>query len=392
MSSPIADTPVAASRLAWTSPLTEARGTDRSAGPREDLQGAYRRLLAQSSAARFREVRDGRHGRHDRIEVCQLLVEESAEQIFDDPAAALDLARLAVALAERLEDPEWTYRARLELANALRVRGDIGEAEREARRLERELDSLGRPRFLQGRWHHLLASLAVDQQRFAEALDHADRAIEIFHRTGDSIWECEALVKKGHTLAQTSRPSDALRALRQALPLLDPESHLRLFVICLHNLIAGLNELGYSIAARSLLAELKSLHERLGDELNLLRFRWLEGTIQRDMGQLPEAERAFVEVQEGFLERDLPYNAAIVSLHLGEVYLQQSRSYKLRELATRMFPIFQSRRIHREALAALIVFREAVALHTADVDLIRQLATFLDRARSNPRLHFRPPD
>jgi len=353
-----------------------------------ELRGLYRSFLAQSFGASLREIRDGKH---DRIELCRLLVEDSAEQIFDDPAVALDLARLALALAERLEDPEHVYRARLELTNALRVRGEIREAEREARRVEQELEELGRPRFLEGRYHHLLASLAVDQQRFDEALSHVDRAIDLFRHTGDPIWECEALVKKGHTLAQTSRPSDALRALRQALPLLAPENHLRLFVICLHNLIACLNELGYSIAARSLLADLQGLHEVLGDELNLLRFRWLEGTIQRDLGQLSEAERAFVEVQEGFLERDLPYNAAIVSLHLGEVYLQQSRSYKLRELATRMFPIFQSRRIHREALAALIIFREAVAFHTADLDLIRQLAVFLDRARSNPRLRFRPP-
>lgn len=354
----------------------------------EEVRDLYRRLLAHPAASRPSRVREGGF---DHPELCRHLAETSAERIFESPAEALGLARLALDIAERLGDTALTYQARLELANALRVRGEIRQSEREVRQAERELEALGRPPFLEGRHHHLLTSLAGDQQRFADALRHADRAIALFRQAGDGVWECEALVKKGHTLAQTLRPSDALRTLRQALPLLDPERHLRLFVICLHNIIAGLNELGYSIAARSLLADLEGLHQQLGDEVNLLRFRWLEGTIRRDLGQLPEAEAALLEVQQGFLDLDLPYNAAIVSLHLAEVYLQQSRSYKLRDLATRMFPVFQSRRIHREALASLIVFREAVSLHTADLELIRGVAKFLDRARTNPKLRFRPP-
>ena len=352
------------------------------------MRELHRRLLAHPGASRLRRVRDGEF---DHAGLCRHLAETTAERVFEDPAEALALARLALGIAERLGDAELLYPARLELANCLRVRGEIQGAEREVRQAERELEALGKPPFFEGRYHHLLTSLAGDQQRFADALRHADRAIALFRRAGNPLWECEALVKKGHTLAQTERPSDALRTLRRALPLLDPERHLRLFVICLHNIVAGLNELGYSISARSLLADLKGLHERLGDEVNLLRFRWLEGAIRRDLGQLPEAEAAFLEVQQGFLDLDLPYNAAIVSLHLAEVYVQQSRSYKLGELATRMFPVFQSRRIHREALAALIVFREAVSLHTADLELIRGVAAFLDRARTNPGLRFRPP-
>jgi tetratricopeptide (TPR) repeat protein len=375
------------SRVAYSDPFGEA-GRRRADPEAEEVRELYRRLLTHPAASRPGRVRGGEF---DHPGLCRHLAESSADRIFEDPAEALGLARLGLGVAERLGDTELLFQTRLELANALRVRGEIQEAEREVRQAGHELETLESPPFLEGRYHHLLTSLAGDQQRFGDALRHADRAIALFRRAGVGVWECEALVKKGHTLAQTLRPSDALRTLRRALPLLDPERHLRLFVICLHNIVAGLNELGYSIAARSLLADLKGLHERLGDEVNLLRFRWLEGTIRRDLGQLPEAEEAFREVQAGFLDLDLPYNAAIVSLHLAEVYLQQSRSYKLRDLATRMFPVFQSRRIHREALAALIIFREAVSLHTADLELIRGVATFLDRARTNLKLRFRPP-
>jgi hypothetical protein len=54
-----------------------------------------------------------------------------------------------------------------------------------------------------------------------------------------------------------------------------------------------------------------------------------------------------------------------------------------------MIPIFQSQEIHREALAALAVFQAAAALDSATIELARDVAAFLVRARLNPDLRFR---
>lgn len=377
-----------------TEPPAETRAEASTAVPTESraearVETLYRRLMRMPAAGRRRLVREDEAFAHP--ELCRRLLTASGDRVFRDPVEALALAELTVELADRLGDLELVLLARLELANALRVRGETGTAEREIRRAEALLAELGAPPQLEGRLCQVRSSLATVRHRFAEALELADRAVELFRRAGASKWESEALVGKSHLLSQAERPSDALRALREALPLLDPESHLRLFVIALHNLVNGLNALGYTIAARSLLADLQQLHERLGDPLNLLRFRWLEGRILRDLGQLGKAEEAFSEAQRGFVELDLPYNSALVALDLAEVYLQQSRSFKLRELVRGMFPIFQSRNVHREALAALILFRESVALHTADLDLVRRLAGYLEQAKHNPKLRFLPP-
>jgi len=53
------------------------------------------------------------------------------------------------------------------------------------------------------------------------------------------------------------------------------------------------------------------------------------------------------------------YDAALVSLHLALLYTKEGRAAAVAELAREMIPIFEAQDIHREALAALTVFRQA---------------------------------
>ena len=54
-----------------------------------------------------------------------------------------------------------------------------------------------------------------------------------------------------------------------------------------------------------------------------------------------------------------------------------------------MLPVFRSREIHREALAALIVFQQAAEMEQLTLGLIEEVSTFLEQARDNPGLRFR---
>jgi len=55
-----------------------------------------------------------------------------------------------------------------------------------------------------------------------------------------------------------------------------------------------------------------------------------------------------------------------------------------------MLAIFKSRDLHREAVAALIVFQQSVQMEKLSAKLLRDLGTYLRRARSDHRLHFEP--
>lgn len=54
-----------------------------------------------------------------------------------------------------------------------------------------------------------------------------------------------------------------------------------------------------------------------------------------------------------------------------------------------MHTLFSAEDVHREALAALAFFEEAVRQDRATVEVLEDLAAYLKRARSNPALRFR---
>jgi len=55
-----------------------------------------------------------------------------------------------------------------------------------------------------------------------------------------------------------------------------------------------------------------------------------------------------------------------------------------------MLDIFRKLHVHREAAAALILFRDATARGAITEDLVRRFQDYLSKARTNPDLHFEP--
>lgn len=54
---------------------------------------------------------------------------------------------------------------------------------------------------------------------------------------------------------------------------------------------------------------------------------------------------------------------------------------EVKELATEMEAIFRAKKIHREALAALILFWEAAKREAATVELVRQVIAEIEKAK-----------
>jgi hypothetical protein len=91
-------------------------------------------------------------------------------------------------------------------------------------------------------------------------------------------------------------------------------------------------------------------------------------------------------VREAFVTEGIGYDAALVSLELAILLAEEGRAAELRDLADEMLPIFQTQDVHREALAALTLFRQAAAREEASPDLVRRINHFLARARYDPEL------
>ncbi len=329
--------------------------------------------------------------------LCCLLLARSHELGFRDPGRAVDFARLGVRLSEQLSVESYgdtrlaDLRARswATLANAQRIASDLRASDHSFLRAERLLrkgtgDPLEKARLLL-----LKASLHGDQRRFPEAIKGLDRVLAIARRNGDEPLVAKALVKKGIAFGTSGRTDEAIDCLREGIRGIDPKSDPRLTVAAHHNLIVYLIEGGQLQEAVALLDATRPLYEEMGDRMNLIRLQWLEGKIAQSRGRLSEAEALFRSVGTALAEQGLGYDAALLALDLAGVYARQGRTEEMRALAAEMLPSFQSREVHREALAALIVFQKAAKMDRVTLGLVHELSDYLRRCRKTPGVRLR---
>lgn len=337
--------------------------------------------------------------------LCEYLCEESKTAASDDAARAIELGELAVLIADSIKEDDpiedrWVYQLRAyawaHLGNARRVAGDPSNAEAAFEMVDQwwnagEIsagDALG--------WEPVLldlkASLRKDQRRFPETLDLLNRVIGVYLDEESSQYDRHqagrALLSKAHAQAEMTEVESAIASLRQAETLIDAEREPRLLLCARHNLLDNLSKAGRYAEAQELLPEVQSLSRSAGSQLDRVRLRWAEGRIAAGLGDLERARLALSDAQREFLGQDIAYDAALVSLELATLLLQEGRTAEVRQLACEMIPIFHAQDVHREALAALAVFQAAAALDSATVELARDVADFLVQARHDPELRF----
>ena len=364
----------------------------RAAGTRlyEELMQcpAERRHLLLANCQRFRHRM-----------LCERLIESSYEICFEEPRRAVEVARLAVAAVDRLTAEECggedltglRVRAWAHLGNACRACFDLPDAEAAFAVTERLMDEGGIAPLERAKVLSLLASWRTTRQRLGEAQQILDRAAAIYKKLGQWNLFGRTLLQKAMVCRQAGDGQEAMRLLRRALDLIDPQADPLVFLAGRHNLINALYESGRVREAFALLYHTRPLYLQGGNRMNLLKLRWLEGVVAFGMQRNEQAEAALREVRDSFLELGLHYDAALACLDLAGVYVVQGRTADVRRVAEETLKIFQSYNTHREALAALLVFCAAARLDQAGLDLVRQVSAFLKRARNNPDLQLSAP-
>ncbi len=324
--------------------------------------------------------------------LCERVAAESIRKAPNHPREALELAELALAIAERLPgERAWGLRlqgyAWAHVSNARRVCNDLTGAETAIVRARKLWEAGGgaNPGFLNEAWlPGLEAALRRDQRRFPEALKRIGEALAL--DAGEL--RGEILLNKSAIFQILADPEGSAAALSEAAPLINPVLQPRLAFGVRFNLLVDLCHLERFGEAKPRLPEVRALAERLGEELDLTRVVWLEGKITAGLGRLAEALGAFEQVRRVFGRRELTFDYALVSLELAVLLLEQGHTAEVRTLAEEMLRIFRTQKIEREALAALRLFCDAACQETATVDLARQLVRFLHRAQHDPGLRF----
>ncbi|HEY9421726.1 MAG TPA: hypothetical protein VIW92_09950 [Thermoanaerobaculia bacterium] len=325
--------------------------------------------------------------------VCQLLLKQVREQVFSDPAKAVETAQLAVRLAEHLGasyHPDWVMDLRAQthahLGNARRVLGELKAAEDAflcaAECLEK--GGTGDPRTL-AEILSLEASLRLDQRRLKESLALVERVIDLHRERESRIGLSKALLQKAKILQESGDLSAAIGAVQESLLELDVDRDARLFAYARYNFFRFHVLAGQFEEAGQLLPEVRNLLGSAGEPLDLLRLRWTEGLLAHGLGRTADAEEAYRAVQREFLRLGKGLDAALVSLDLAILLWEQGRTAELKELAAEMMTAFESREVHREALAALALFQRACAEEQVTEDMLRHVVSVCGGVSRPPR-------
>jgi len=330
------------------------------------------------------------------LAVCELLIERSFEEGFRDSARSVELAELGLQLAGLLDGERYGHsvvqdlqaRAWAYLGNARRIGFDLAGAEEALARAERLAEGGSADPLEEARILDLRASLLSDQGRFEQAADLLDVVIDIYDDLREPHRKGRAMVSKGLFLGYAGWPEEAIRQIRKGLGLLDWEREPRLVLGARHNLAWFLNECGRTEDAQRQLQRFRHSYHEFANPWTELRLGWLEGRIALRLGRRDEAESTLRDVQRGFLAEGYGYDASLVALDLAHLYLEEGRHSEVRALAANMLDVFLSQDIHRQALAALAVFQQAVEADNATPCLVREISSYLLRARRNPRLRF----
>ncbi len=87
-------------------------------------------------------------------------------------------------------------------------------------------------------------------------------------------------------------------------------------------------------------------------------------------------------------DRKLPYDYALASLDLALLYREEARFAEIKALAGGILVIFEAQGVHREAIAAVILFQEAAKKEQVTTELVRRLQDYLSKVQTNPQLRF----
>lgn len=311
-------------------------------------------LLEQSAEDRDTTLADPRHRS---LELVHLLLRRTRGLWLTEPMAATKTASLAAQIALRLATPRygtcaleearsqaWAY-----LGNSLRIVGDLRSAATALRLAAEHLVAAGCDPLLEAEILSFTASLRDSEGQPAKAIPLIDRARSIYRCVNDRRLEGKALVIKGMLLGNACRHRKAISLIRKGLALLRIDDDAVLVAGAQHNMASFLAASGRPKQAQDLLTETRKLSIELGNRSLLLRLRWLDGLIARQLGDLQVSENLLWLARDSFFEHGFELDAAVMMLDIAEICRLQGRGSSAKQLTAEAIPVLESYGAVRQA-------------------------------------------
>lgn len=366
---------------------------DRALKERRDAEHLWNRATSVPTARRMLEVANRR--RFHTLGFVHRMMDEVKGLQRQDPRQAQSWCEVALWIAERLSEEIYGVRPLHDIqalihafrGNGLRILQDYVAADRELGRAELHLaEGSGEP-LVQAEVYFLESSLRRAQQRFGEARELLRMAAGVYRSVRESRRLAAVVNQEAMICREEGDPQAAAEALENLLVEVDVETlSAETRLVLEHNLTTYLTDCGRVEEASRRLPRLRRRAEELEPPRHDQRMRldWLEAMIRERQGRTEAAEALYGAARDGFLQQGIAYEAALVSLDLAAMYLDHGLSADAARLARELSSLFWEGDLHREAVAALMLFQNAALQETATARQAREVSATLEHLRSRP--------
>ena len=332
------------------------------------------------------------------LEGLRALLDRSWTQRRERPRDMVALARAATEVAGglapgRLDEKEiedHRCRAWTELANAQRVAEDYERASESLTEAVRHLLRGTGSQDMEVRLLDVKASLEGHRCHFSEAFDTLNIVAGVHLQRGDTHMAGRALISKGAFKGYHGETDEALELIRSGREMLDERRDPVLYLQAIHNEVLCLVDSGLYREARTLLWSNLGRYGEHGGKIDHLKMKGLWALINAGLGNLGEAARDFEEERNGLQAAGLYYTAAVASLDLAAVYLQQGRVSESDAVALEAAEVFREMEIPEQGRLALLLLEKALEVRLATAELLRRTARFLRRIEHDTTAVFDP--
>ncbi len=296
------------------------------------------------------------------------LLDAARRYSFTDPQEAVDIAELALEIADLLDPAkvggapaasDLKARAWAILGNARRLASDLPGAH-EAINAAWRLNEAGAGDPLdKAQLYSFDASYARTVGEFEMAESILEKALSLYLAAGDAHLQGRTLLQMGDTIGYID-PERGIAHIQHAMELINPVREPRLELCAQHDLALFLTNAGRPQDALGVLDRARPLYKQFPDDWAQDRLRWLQGKIARAFEQHAEAIHIFRQVYDEFEAQGRHMDLLMLSIDLAEAHCAAGEIATAGRLLAHLTPIMTSWQLHRNALAAWLMFQKAL--------------------------------
>lgn len=304
----------------------------------------------------------------------------------NDPLGAVDLAHLAVAIADLLDPSLYNDERRADmkgsaliaLGNSKRIAADFEGARLALDEAESCLEAGSGDLYERANLISIRSSLASDLGDLEQASEMLRPAINLARKLQDEKFEGKLILKQSSSIGFVN-PALGLELANKGMRLLESEHETHLELTGRYLIAYWTNDLGDSEGALEAIQPYRYLFEKFGDIFWRGRLLNLEGRIANMERRLERAELFYRQLVDLYGEADFEFDLALACLDLAEVLTAQGKYNDSISILQGTYPILQKWNLHGDILRSWLILVEAIKRHSIQANAFEELSMVLRR-------------